>query len=216
MKEHPMRTSSHWFRLASRFACVALSLVAFACGEDKPAGMGGNENEVFTTITLTFTPSAGGAPVVAAFDDSDGDGGKAPTIASVMLGSGMFNLAVKFENKLENPPEDITEEIHDEANDHQIFFTGTAVNGPASNQSGAPLTHAYADTDSKGLPVGLENKITAAAGTGMLTVTLRHLPPVNSVAVKTASLAEMVRTSGGFMGLAGSTDVQVTFPVTVQ
>jgi hypothetical protein len=122
---------------------------------------------------------------------------------------------VKFENRLENPPEDITKEVQDEGDAHQVFFTGNAVNGPASNQTGAPVAHSYADTDAKGLPIGLANKVTAATGTGMLTVTLRHLPPVNNMAVKSATLADMVRSSG-FSAIGGTTDAQVTFPVTVQ
>jgi hypothetical protein len=196
----------------SLFTCFTLSVTA-GCGEDSPAG--GNENEVITTVTLTFAPSGGGTPVVASVNDPDGDGGNPPTIQAVMLAAGMFDMSVKFENRLENPPEDITMEVQDEGADHQVFFTGNAVNGPASNQAGAPLAHSYADTDAKGLPIGLANKVTATSGTGMLTVTLRHLPPVNNMAVKSATLAEMVRSSG-FPAIGGTTDAQVTFPVTVQ
>jgi hypothetical protein len=211
MKERHMRTSSRFVFLSLG---VTLAIVSVACGEDSAGG--GNEEEVITTVTLTFTPSGGGTPVVAAVDDPDGDGGNAPTVQPVTLTAGMFDMSVKFENKLENPPEDITEEVEDEADEHQVFFTGNAVNGPATaNQPGAPLMHSYDDTDAKGLPIGLVNKVTAAKGTGMLTVTLRHLPPVNNMAVKSAALAEMVRNSG-VSAIGGDTDVQVTFPVTVQ
>lgn len=205
-----MRTTS---QLASLFTCITLSAAAAGCGED---AAGGNENEVITTVTLTFAPSGGGSPVVASVNDADGDGGNPPTVQPVMLAAGMFDMTVKFENRLENPPEDITMEVKDEGADHQIFYTGTAVNGPASNHAGAPLTHSYADADAKGLPIGLASKVTAASGTGMLTVTLRHLPPVNGMAVKSATLAEMVQAASGFSTIGGTTDAQVTFPVTVQ
>lgn len=205
-----MRLSSQFLPLLT---CAALGFAAPGCGED--GSPSGNENEVFTTITLTFVPAAGGASVIASVDDPDGDGGNPPTVKPVMLTAGMFDMSVKFENKLATPPVDITEEVKDEADEHQVFFTGNAVQGPASNQPGAPLMHTYADADSKGLPIGLANKVTAAAGTGMLTVTLRHLPPVNDMAVKSAALAETVRSSG-FSAIGGSTDVQVSFPVTVQ
>jgi hypothetical protein len=195
------------------FTSVTLSIVAGGCGEDSPAD--GNENEVITTVTLTFAPSGGGKPVVATVNDSDGDGGNPPTVQPVMLAPGMFDMSARFENRLENPAEDITKEVQDEAEAHQVFFTGTAVNGPASNHAGAPLAHSYADIDAKGLPIGLANKVTAASGAGMLTVTLRHLPPVNNLAVKSAMLADTVRSSG-FSAIGGTTDVQVTFPVTVQ
>jgi hypothetical protein len=74
------------------------------------------------------------------------------------------------------------------------------------------LTHAYADANR--LPIGLANTIVAASGGGQLTVTLRHLPPVNNAPVKTADLAAQVR-AGGFGAIGGSTDVQVDFSVTV-
>ncbi len=192
--------------------CVFTSLIALAgCGDN---AAGGNENEVITTVTLTFTPAAGGTAVVAAVNDPDGDGGNPPMVDPINLSAGTYATAVAFENRLAKPPVDITKEVMDEPDQHQIFFTGTAVNGPASNQSGAPLAHAYADTDANSLPVGLSNSITAAKGSGMLTVTLRHMPPVNGRPVKTAAAAMTVRDSG-FSALGGSTDAQVTFPATV-
>ena len=45
-------------------------------------------------------------------------------------------------------------------------------------------------------------------------MTLRHLPPVNDVAIKSPALAEQVRTAG-FGGIGGETDAQVNFDVTV-
>jgi hypothetical protein len=192
---------------------LSLSLSTAGCGED--AHDHGNEGEVITTVTLTFTPSAGGAATVAKAHDPDGDGGDPPVVEPVNLSPGMYDLTVKFENRLETPPEDITAEIRDEASEHQVFFTGTAVNGPASGAASAPLSHTYADMDEKGLPIGLANKVTASAGAGSITVTLRHMPPINGMPVKTASAAETVRTAG-FAMLGGSTDVQVTLPVTVR
>ena len=198
--------------LMSLAMCLTLTIASAGCGED---GDDGNEGEVITTVILTFAPSTGGSPVVASVDDPDGDGGNPPVVQAIMLAAGTYDLGVKLENRLEKPAEDITMEVKDEADDHQIFFTGDAVQGPASNRPGAPLSHSYADMDGKGLPIGLANKVTAATGSGMLTVTLRHLPPVNDMAVKSAALAEMVRASG-LSAIGGSTDVQVIFPVTVQ
>lgn len=195
---------------------LAAALLA-GCGDDDDHGHdhgGGNENEVLTTVALTFTPAGGGTAIVAEFDDPDGDGGDPPTIDDIDLPAGAYELAVSFQNRLEDPPEEITEEILDEADEHQVFFTGTAVDGPASTNPGAPLTHAYADEDGGGLPIGVDNTITAAAGTGELTVTLRHMPPVNDQPSKVAGLAEDVA-AGGLGALPGSTDVSVTFDVTV-
>ncbi len=198
---------------------LALSLAVAALGVTGCDDDGGNqnENEVITTVVLTFTPAAGGAPIVATFNDADGDGGNPPTVDPINLTRGTaYNASVRFENRLETPAEDITTEVADESDEHQVFFTGTAVNGPASNQPAAALTHAYADTDAKGLPIGLANTFTAAAaGTGTLVVTLRHLPPVNDVAVKTADAATTVKSAGGFSTLGGTSDASVTFQVSV-
>jgi hypothetical protein len=204
-------------RLRSSTSALWLCLAAFtaaACGDDGGGG-GQNENEVITTVTLTFTPAGGGAAVVAAFDDPDGDGGQAPTVTPINLTNGIsYTMAVRFQNKLETPPEEITDEVNDEAVEHQIFLTGSAVKGPATSNEAAPLTHSYADTDAGGLPIGLANTIVAATGTGQLILTLRHLPPVNDTPVKVEGLATQVR-NGGISSIGGDTDVQVTFTVTV-
>ena len=193
---------------------LAGALTGAGCGDDEH-GHSHNEQEVTTTVILTFTPEGGGAPVVAEFDDPDGDGGNAPTIDSISLAPGGYDLSVKFENRLQSPPVDITREILDEAEAHQVFFSGSAVSGPASTTPSAPLAQTYADMDAEGLPVGLDNAIMASAGTGDLVVTLCHLPPRNDAAVKTADAAEQFR-SGGCASIGGGTDAQVTFPVTVR
>lgn len=173
----------------------------------------GNEGEVITTVSLSFTPTGGGAPIVAAFRDIDGDGGNAPVIDAIALPAGDYTTSVTLLNELEMPAGDITVEVRDEGDQHQVFFTGTAVNGPASNQPLAPLTHAYADMDVNGLPIGLVHTVTAAPGTGTLTVTLRHMPPINNEAVKTATSATTVKDSG-FAAIGGENDVSVNFTVT--
>lgn len=197
---------------------AALSLALLAAGglAGCDDGGGGNENEgeVITTVVLTFTPT-GGSPITVTFNDPDGDGGTAPTVDPITLVAGTaYATTVRFENRLETPAEDITAEVSDESDEHQLFFTGTAVSGPASNQATAPLMHSYNDTDANGLPIGLLNAFVARAGSGQLTVTLRHMPEVNGAAVKTEAAAMTVRDSG-FATLGGSTDAQVTFPVTV-
>ncbi len=186
---------------------------AVACGDDHDHDHD-HENEVITTVSLTFTPT-GGTVQTFEFDDPDGDGGDAPTIDDIDLAAGDYTLSVTFSNKLEDPPEDITAEISDEGDEHQLFFTGTAVDGPATNNAGAAIGQAYSDMDMDGLPIGLSNDIVAVAGTGDLTLTLRHMPPVNDQAVKVDGLAGQVA-SGGLSSIGGSSDVSVTFSVTVQ
>lgn len=192
---------------------VLSSLSLAACGGHD--GGSDNAEELITSVRLQFVPQGGGATVDAAFTDLDGDGGDPPTIDAISLAAGTtYATSVRFLNELETPPEEITDEVRDEGDQHQVFFTGTAVNGPASDHTGAPLTQAYADMDINGLPIGLANTFTAAAGSGQLTLTLRHMPPVNDNPVKVAGLAEQVRT-GGFSTIGGENDANVTFEVAI-
>lgn len=181
-----------------------------ACGDD---GGSTNENEVITTVILNFA-KPGGSPVVATFNDPDGDGGASPTVDPVNLTPGNYTLTVQFQNRLVSPPEEITEEVDGEHNVHLLLFTGTAVVGPATTNTTGPLMQTYADMDDNGLPVGLTNTIVGSAGTGQLTVTLRHMPP-EEPPVKSSSTLMDVKT-GGIDSIGGSTDAQVNFAVTVQ
>jgi hypothetical protein len=206
----------HRFASSARAAALVASLtLVTACSDDDDSGAT-NEEEVITTVSLTFTPASGGAAITAAFDDPDGDGGAAPTVDPLHLAAGTtYAVAVRFQNKLETPPDEITDEIRDESDAHQVFFTGTAVAGPASSTANAPLTQSYSDADANGVPIGLANSFVASAGAGQLVVTLRHMPPVNGTRVKVAGLADKVRASG-ITALPGDTDAQVSFDVTVQ
>lgn len=190
-------------------------LLATACKDVEETPSATDPVEVITTVVLTFTPDGGGSALTFTWADPEDDGG--PVIDDVVLPSGAYTLDVAFLNELEEPAEDITEEVADEADQHQVFFTGSGVEGPATGlNASAVITHAYADTDVDGLPVGLENDIeTVQAGTGELTVTLRHVPPEDGAAVKVEGLAEAVA-DGGFGSIGGDNDAQVTFPVEVQ
>jgi len=193
-------------------------LLATASCDDDPVP-GGNEEETITTVTITLTPEGGGGEIVVTWDDPDGEDALPATVTPdpLVLQSGVtYSALVAFENGLETPAEDITEEVLDESDEHQLFFTGTAVDGPANNNPGAPLLHAYQDMDVNGLPVGVASSLaTGAPGAGELTVTLRHLPAVNEIPVKTADLAGEAA-ADGLATLPGDTDVVADFNVVVQ
>jgi hypothetical protein len=199
-----------------------LALAAAGCDDGEPPGHD-HETEVITTVTLTLTPSAGGAPVTAAFSDPDGDGGMSGTADPLALSVATeYAMAITFSNALIDPPLDLTPEISDEAEDHQVFVHGDAVEGPATTTTGGLLVHAYADAESDygadavdgDLPVGLSNTITTgAAGTGSLSVMLRHMPPLGDQPQKTADLAAALAAGDP---LPGDVDANVTFDVTVQ
>ncbi|MEX1365489.1 MAG: hypothetical protein AB1Z98_20345 [Nannocystaceae bacterium] len=181
------------------------------------------ETEIITTVILDFTPQGGGDSIQVRFDDPDGDGGVSGTADPLVLTAGTtYDLSVGFSNGLVDPPEDIGEEVAEEAEEHQLFVTGTGVSGPAAGDDpGALVVHAYADVESDygpnegdDLPVGLTNTITAAmAGAGTFEVRLQHLPELNGAAQKTAGLAESLAAGEA---LPGDVDAAVTFELTVQ
>ena len=177
---------------------------------------GDNEEEVITTVGLVFTPQGGGDTVNASWADPENDG--SPVIDDITLAAGTtYDLAVTFTNELADPAEDITEEVEAEDDEHQVFYLGSAVEGPANvGNAEAVATHAYADNDGEGNPVGLANTVEATtAGSGEFQVVLRHLPPEDGTPIKVAGLARTVSDSG--VGtLPGDSDVDVTFDLTVE
>jgi len=125
-----------------------------------------------TGVTLTFTPEMG-APVVATATDSGN--GLEPDGAITLMESTPYTLTVTVQSGMD----DITSEISNDADDFQLFFQPMG-----SIFSGDVLT---LDTDSQGLPLGLNNELTTectedANVNGMLRVVLADL-----TGVKTAS-----------------------------
>mgnify|MGYP000179500481 CR=1 FL=1 len=92
---------------------------------------------------------------------------------------------------------DISKEINEEADVHLFVYKSTPT---------GLVNVVIKDLDKKGLPLGLlsEVKSQIAPGNGNFNVVLKHQPPVNGVAVKNGSAS------------LGSTDVDVSFPLSVQ
>lgn len=194
---------------------LLLSLFACADVEDDHDHDHDHDHEVITRVELELTPTEGGDPIVAVFSDPDNAGeGTADSLS--LPSTGAFDLSILLFNELEEPMEDLTDTIGvDGAEEHQIFFTGD-VDSEASDSAGALIEIRYDDADSNGLPIGMANTLSVlAAGSGELTLSLRHLPPVGDVAQKEAGLADTVA-SEGIVALPGDTDIAVTFPVEVQ
>ena len=185
-------------------------------GTDGHDGHHHHDHEVITTVVLTFTSQTDGSEL--AFSWSDAENSASPVVDDIILqDTDDYYLTVEFLNELESPAENLTPEVADEDDEHQIFFTGSAVEGPAtSDNANAIIEHAYADEDSDGLPIGLDNTIsTLEAGSGKITVTMRHLPLEGGNPVKTDGMAEDVA-EGGFGSIAGANDAQVTFKIDVE
>ena len=175
-----------------------------------------HEHEVMTTLILTFTSQADDSVSEFSWADPENDG--SPVIDDILLQDAEdYDLTLTILNELEDPAEDVTPEIADEADEHQVFFTGTAVQGPAvSDNTDAVIEQSYGDQDDDGLPLGLLNSITTlGVGSGKLTVTLRHMPPENDNPVKEEGLAEEVA-ANGFDSIGGANDISVTFNLDVE
>ena len=174
-----------------------------------------HDHGLITALILNVTDSAGSTAVYQ-WADPTADGSNV-TIDGVVLTAGeSYDVSVEVWNQLEEPEEDVTLEILELADEHQFFFTGSGVVGPASAGSEALIEHRYNDTDNNGLPLGVDNIFDAAAdgGSGDLEVTLRHLPPEDGADTKYEGMADTVKT-GGFAAIGGDNDIQVTFPLTV-
>lgn len=180
-------------RLFAGALALGTALTLGACG-DSATGPGG-EQELITRVTLTLTPT-GGAPITSYIDDPDGAGPQPPSAqvgALTLVAGTSYTGSILFENRLVNPPENITEEVEAEDGEHRVFYTVT----------GTGATVLTLDQDGNGLPVGLAYTVTAGAsvGTGTLRVVLCHYgdsPKVGSATTCT-----------------GDTDIDVTFSFSV-
>lgn len=184
-------------------AVLFIAAITFSsCSDDEtPAPV--NEEEVITTMIVTLTSSTGGGtPITLTSRDLDGDGPNAPEFtyspdpATLIVGT-TYNGTIRLLNETEDPAENVTTEVAEEAEDHQFFYSASTI---AAN-------FAYAGTnDSNGNPVGIEFTVTpTSAGTGTMTFILRHEPNKSGTNVST----------GDITNAGGETDIEVSFAVTV-
>lgn len=207
-----MKTEKYKITLFSKWAAMVafLSLALLtACDDDEPKRE--DTPEMITRVTLTFTPSTGGSPVVVAASDPDGEGVRDIEISgSINLAAGTsYLLSIELANELapaNDPAYDITEEVREEGDEHMLFFAWTdnvfsdpAGNGNIDNRSDAVN---YEDEDENGLPLGLETSWTTGnASSGKFRILLKHQPELKSE-TSTASM--------------GETDIDIEFDINVQ
>ena len=164
-----------------------------------------HDHELISTVALLFTHSEDGTTQAVSWTEADGQSDDI-----LLTSDASYRLSVSFLNEYEDPADDITDEVRDEAEEHQVFYTGTAVTDGFVEVS-------YEDSDPNGLPLGLETTVvTTAQGSSELTVTLRHMPPEDGAPVKRDDMAEDVA-EGGLQALAGegANDVSVDFSLAV-
>ena len=171
-----------------------LTLAMLGCSDDDTTPEIINEDELITTVILTLTPDSGDQVVLTTID-LDGDGPDEPvtTVVGSFSENTQYQGAVQFLNETEDPAEDITQEVIEEADEHQVFYTvGEGLN----------ITTTYLDSDSNGNPLGVSITLeTGEASSGSLTVTLRHEP---------------VKPNDGLESAGGETDISTSFEVSIQ
>jgi hypothetical protein len=180
------------------FSTLFLAITCFTSCSNDDKVIAPIAEEVITQAVYTLISQADPSNIVVfTFLDADGEGGLDGTssVTGTLNAGTVYDGALTFANTIEG--EDITEEINEEKEEHQVFFQST-VDG---------MTIAYADVDANNAPVGLSSTATTGdAGTGTLTITLRHEPTKDADGVS----------SGDITNAGGETDIEVTFDVTVE
>jgi|TARA_B100001094_G_scaffold180701_1_gene175079 hypothetical protein len=178
-----------------KYALLAIPFLYFSCNDDDDTPAPINEEEVITTMTIYLENSADASDVIMMqTQDLDGDGPNEPVITvDGPLSSGSAYIgAIGWANEMEDPAENITLEILEEADEHQVFF----------NASGVDIAFEYGDFDSNNNPLGVVFSMsTGNAGSGTITITLVHEPTKPNDGLDTAG---------------GSIDIQTSFPVTIE
>ena len=180
------------------FAAMMMVVISLSCDSDDPDPV--NEEEVITTMNVTFTNTADASDVVtASFRDIDGEGGNDGVITNPTLSAdATYTVTLEFLNETETPAEDITEEVSEEDDEHQVFFIAGA---------GLNFTYAYGDQDGNGNPLGLTGTVTiGAASTGSLDIVLVHEPAKDAMGVS----------DGDITNAGGEEDIRVRYTVTIQ
>jgi hypothetical protein len=185
-------------RVFKHFLFLALFGILFtACSDDDndtPEPV--NEEEVITTMTVTLTPVTGGNAIILSKRDTDGDGPTPPVVdVSGNLTAGLaYDGSIVLLNETVNPAEDITTEVREESNVHQFLF---------ASDNDLDVAIEYDDIDDNGNPLGLEFDLVAGEpSSGILTIVLRH---------------DLTKPNDGTLaGAGGETDVEASFPITVE
>ena len=177
-----------------KYALLASTLIFASCSDDDDnAPDPVNEEEVITTLTVTL--ESGSDTVVMQYQDLDGDGPDAATVtvSGPLSDNTSYNGSIVLLNETESPAENVTEEIEEEDDEHQFFYTVG---------SGLDVDTEYANFDGDGNPLGTMFVLnTGIPSSGGLTFTLRHEPN---------------KPNTGLENAGGSTDIEVTFDVTVE
>ena len=184
---------------------VSASVMLGACGDDPAEPIpGAGDPENIVRVTLTLTPTGGGAATTSVIVDPDGTSLPQPVGApqgTLTLTKGTtYNGTIKLVNDLDpSKVVDITAEVKDEANFHRFFYTFK--DGCAGVD--VPIASLDKDTQATPQPVGLTFQVVVpaatASGSCKLHVELHHFE----------------QAKGDGTGSTFDTDLSVDFPVTI-
>jgi hypothetical protein len=166
-----------------------LTIFSFSCEKDT-SEYPEDELELITTVSLTFTPATGSAKSFK-WTDKDGTGGLAPVIESIVLAANTsYTMSAEFFDESKSPAYNVTEDIQEDGYEHLVCYTS----------SGSAPAVQITDLDKKKDPLGLAGTAkTTTAGNGSLKISLKHIPDKKSATPCST----------------GETDIEVTFPVTI-
>lgn len=191
------------------YLIFSILLINGGCSTDDPKKE--DAPELITKATLTFTPTAGGNPIIISASDPDGEGVQnlAPQGPINLSSNTTYDLTIKLVNELATPDEDgydISEEVQEEGAEHLFLFSWTnnifsapSGNGNIDNRADEVI---YSDTDSKNLPIGLKTRWTTSGSgkSGSFRIVLKHQPDLKT----------------GTSGInIGETDMDISFSVSV-
>ncbi|MDT8346711.1 MAG: type 1 periplasmic binding fold superfamily protein [Flavobacteriaceae bacterium] len=189
----------HLFNTKFLLAGLLFSGIFVACSDDDDAiPPVVNESELITTVIIEFEAQNANDPnsdVTITFTDLDGDGPNPPVVdqQGSFLASTTYAGFITLLDESQNPVEDISLEIEDEADEHEFFYL-------LNNLPNSLITKT--DTDLNGNPLGLEFTFNAgSAANGTLTVILLH---------------ELTKPNNGDPATAGGdVDLEITLPMVI-
>ena len=177
---------------------AALSLTA--CDSGQPDDDGAGEEELITQVTLSLSPSDGGAAqTIQANFDADGNN---PTFSpsTLTLRPGVsYDGSIQLRDTFND--EDITEEIEEEAEEHLFRYTLSPSSAGTVRITDTESDYSSENENGGDFAVGLAFEVDVApnaSGTGMMEALLYHFDD----APKTSSTAT-----------SDEIDVEVEFPV---
>ena len=157
---------------------LTIAFFGFACGEDSPTNSDGpGEEELITTLKITFTEVGTSTVITVQFQDLDGPGGVDGTVETLTVKNGStYNATVQVLNEDETPAEDITDEVKDEAEEHMLWYTtpggfSTATVTRTDNESDYNAGQTGTDHE---VGVTFQLVVTNGAADGSLTVRTVH------------------------------------------